>query len=82
MHENVPDLYTQLRLTIKDYAETAQEFKSSDNSERRIADSILQSAINHLLDQQCGVDVETIKSLIGGDMKLNAQGLQYWLENS
>ncbi len=82
MHENVAELYVQLRLTIKDYAETAQEFRASEDSQQKIADSILQSGINHLLDQQCGVDIETIKKLIGGDMKLNAQGLQHWLSNS
>lgn len=81
MHENVEALHNLLRLTIKDYAETAQEFNGKENSEQKIADAILQSGVNYLLDQQCNVDVETIKSLIGRDMELNAQGLQFWLDH-
>lgn len=79
MHENLQPLHKLLRQTIVDYAEIAQEFSLKDQRERRIAASILQSSINYLLDQQCGVDTDTIKRLIGRDMELNAQGLVYWL---
>lgn len=80
MHENLKPLHKLLRQTIEDYADIAQEFSAMDRREKRIADSILQSSINYLLDQQCAVDTDTIKTLIGRDMELNAQGLNYWLE--
>ncbi len=79
MHENLKPLHELLRRTIEDYAEIAQELAVMDQRERRIGDAILQAGINYLLDQQCGVDTDTIKSLIDRDMELNAQGLNHWL---
>lgn len=82
MHENVKPLYKLLRQAISDYADIAQELKQKQQREKRIADSILQSSINYLLDQQCAVDTETIKQLLGRDMELNAMGLDYWLDSN
>lgn len=79
MHENVPDLFTQLRLTIKDYSEIAVEFANHDRRTQRIASALLQASVNHLLDQQCGVGEAQIRELLAGDMALNAQGLDHWL---
>jgi len=79
MHENLKPLHELLRRTIEDYAEIEQELAVMDQRERRIGDAILQAGINYLLDQQCGVDTDTIKSLIDRDMELNAQGLNHWL---
>lgn len=79
MHENVADLFTQLRLTIKDYVEIAGEFANHDNRCQSIAAALLQASLNHLLDQQCGVEHDVITQLLAGDMALNAQGLDHWL---
>ncbi|MCH7816399.1 MAG: MBL fold metallo-hydrolase [Proteobacteria bacterium] len=79
MHEQVELLQASLKISIRDYADTAKEFSTAENRSEKIAQSILQSSINYLLDQQCGVDVATIRSLIAQDMELNAQGLDHWL---
>ncbi|PCJ23258.1 MAG: MBL fold metallo-hydrolase [SAR86 cluster bacterium] len=79
MHENLPSLLMLLRSTIESYADTAQELSDSNNREKEIEESILQSSIDYLTDQQCEVDLTTIKMLIGRDMELNAQGLEHWL---
>lgn len=79
MHKNVKPLERLLRHTIQDYADTAEEYSSLENRSQRICGALLQSAVNYLLDQQCGVELETIKSLLGMDMELNAQGLDHWL---
>lgn len=79
MHVNVSDLFTQLRLTIKDYSEIALEFVNHDRRTQRIANALLQASVNHLLDQQCGVAEAEIRELLTGDMALNAQGLDHWL---
>ena len=55
VHENLAPLLKLLKRTIRDYVETAQEFAGLENRGHRITQSILQSSINYLLDQQCGL---------------------------
>ncbi len=75
-----PDYLAQtLRHSIVEYAATAQEFAQHDNRLQRLTDDLLRQARNFLLDQQCGLDPEAIDGLLLGDMRLNAQGLDYWL---
>ena len=89
MHEYIEPLLLMLKQSIQDYAETALELKaltrSGDTTPELltplIQQSIQQSSINYLLDQQCGLDTVTIKEFIAGDMNLNAQGLAYWLSS-
>jgi len=80
MHEDIQPLEKMLRHAIADYADTAKEYMHASNRTEKISNSILQSSVNYLLDQQCGVDVETIRSLLIMDMQLNAQGLDHWLD--
>jgi glyoxylase-like metal-dependent hydrolase (beta-lactamase superfamily II) len=79
MHENVLPLLQQLQQALQDYVGIAEEFAATDDRENKIAGALLRNSINILLDRQCGMDTETIKSLLLGDMKLNAQGLEHWL---
>lgn len=79
MHEGLSDLATQLRLTIKDYADIAREYANHSHRSERIASALLQASVNHLLDQQCGVPEDRIRNLLASDMSLNAQGLDFWL---
>ena len=79
MHEDVRTLKNLLRQSIQDHADTAEEFVQAQNRSDRIAKSLLQASIDYLLDAQCGVDVDTIRMLIGRDMELNALGLDHWL---
>lgn len=79
MHLGLSDLATQLRLTIKDYADIAREYAGHSQRTERIASALLQGSVNHLLDQQCGVSETQIRELLAQDMSLNAQGLDFWL---
>jgi len=79
MHANVEKLFKLLRQSIQDYADLAEEFRTLESHESRLSEALLQQSTNYLLDQQCGVDSETIRALIGNDMALNAQGLVHWL---
>ena len=79
MHEEIPAMKAQLLQSIQDYADTAEDLAQVPDRSERIARSLLQGSIDYLLDAQCGVDVDTIRSLIGRDMELNAQGLDHWL---
>lgn len=79
MHEDLEPLVKILKQSIQDYASTALEFSDSENRREKITQSIQQASINYLLDQDCGVDTDTIKQVIGRDMQLNAQGLDHWL---
>ncbi len=79
MHEDVPAMKTLLRQSIQDHADTAEDLAQEPDRCDRIAQSLLQASIDYLLDAQCGVDVDTIRALIGRDMELNAQGLDHWL---
>jgi hypothetical protein len=79
MHLGLPDLATQLRLTIKDYVDIAREYAGHSQRTERIATALLQGSVNHLLDQQCGVPETQIRELLAQDMSLNAQGLDFWL---
>jgi len=78
-HTEVEKLVTMLRHGIQDYVDTAQDLGNLEERETRIAEALLQQSTNYLLDQQCGVDSANIRSLIGHDMALNAQGLVHWL---
>ena len=79
MHEDVPAMKTLLRQSIQDHADTAEDLAQEPDRCDRIAQSLLQASIDYLLDAQCGIDVDTIRALIGRDMELNAQGLDHWL---
>ena len=79
MHEDVPAMKTLLRQSIQDHADTAEDLAQEPDRCDRIAQSLLQASIDYLLDTQCGIDVDTIRALIGRDMELNAQGLDHWL---
>lgn len=79
MHENPSSLMKLLHRTIDDYVEISVDNKNHKNRKDRIRDSILLSGVNYLLDNSCGMDLEGIKKVIGGDMELNAQGLDHWL---
>lgn len=81
MHENIPEFEKLLRRSILDYADTAKEFQHHEQRGKRIEEAILQSSRNYLLDQQCGVDIKGIDTLIAQDMELNAQGLDFWLDS-
>jgi glyoxylase-like metal-dependent hydrolase (beta-lactamase superfamily II) len=79
MHEEVPVLAQLLRQSIQDHAATGQDYIDAENRTDRIAQSLLQTSIDYLLDAECGVDIDNIRALIGLDMKLNALGLDHWL---
>lgn len=82
MHDEPEALGRQLRERILDYAEIARELMAADNREEKIGQALMQSSINYLLDQQCGLDDQVIRELLAMDMQLNAQGLDYWLQTS
>lgn len=72
-------LATQLRQRISEYADVALEFATASNRQSRIETTLMQTATDYLLDQQCGLDSEQIRALLAMDMRLNAQGLEHWL---
>ena len=79
MHENVGLLVKLLKQMIEQYVEIAEEVKESDNPAEKISDGIMRLSINMLLDNECGLDIDQIKSLLHMDMVLNGQGLAHWL---
>lgn len=82
MQDKPEELGRQLKDRIRDYAETARELAAVDERETRIGNALMQSGINYLLDQQCGLDDQGIRDVLAMDMQLNAQGLEYWLQSS
>lgn len=79
MHQNVEALCQQLRNWIREYAAIAEDLVEVEQRQGLIAERLMQASVNYLLDQQCGVDIDTIDALLANDMALNAQGLDYWL---
>jgi len=80
-HEEPDYLARELKLNIREYAEIAEEFANHPNRLERLSVALLEQARNFLLDQQCGEEPEVIDALLSGDMRLNAQGLDYWLSH-
>ncbi len=78
-HEQPEALATRLRQSIAEYAEVAVKFVDASNREARIESALMQAALDHLKDQQCGLDNEQIRAILAMDMRLNAQGLDHWL---
>ena len=72
-------LARQLRQSIAAYVDLALDLADSDNRESRIRAALTQSAVDYLLDQDCGLGQQQIRSLLDMDMGLNAQGLEHWL---
>lgn len=73
-------LARELRYNIAEYVAIAEEFAGHDERLQRLTIELLRQAKNFLLDQQCGLDSEAIEELLTGDMRLNAQGLDHWLD--
>ena len=78
-HEEPEYLARELRYNIAEYVDIAEEYAEQDDRQERIANALLQQARNFLLDQQCGLDTAALDELLVMDMRLNAQGLDYWL---
>ena len=78
-HEEPEYLARELRHNIAEYVDIAEEFANLNDRQERISIALLQQARNFLLDQHCGQDADRINELLTMDMRLNAQGLDYWL---
>jgi glyoxylase-like metal-dependent hydrolase (beta-lactamase superfamily II) len=79
MHENVETLTKSLQQSLDDYVAIAEDLKDTDNPAERIREAIMNLSINTLLDSDCGLARDQIKSTLEMDMELNAQGLMHWL---
>lgn len=78
-HEEPATLARQLRQSIATYVDLALEFADCTDRESRIRAALIQSAVDYLLDQDCGLAPDLIRSVLDMDMGLNAQGLKHWL---
>lgn len=78
-HKQPELLARQLHQWIDDYVDMATGLASSSDRQARIATSLIDTAEDYLLDQQCGLDSEQIRAVLTMDMRLNAQGLEHWL---
>lgn len=78
-HTEPEFLARELRYNIAEYVAIAEEFAGHEERLQRLAVELQRQARNFLLDQQCGLDPDAIDELLAGDMRLNAQGLDYWL---
>jgi len=79
MHENVEMLTKLLEQSIEEYVAIAEDLKDTENPAAKIRDAIMGLSLNILLDSDCGIGSDQIKSLLHMDMELNAQGLAHWL---
>ncbi len=79
MHKNVQAYGEQLKAAISEYVKIAEESSADEGSAQEITSALLDLGVNRLLDSDCGVELETIRELLRGDMALNSQGLVHWL---
>lgn len=80
-HTEPEFLARELRYNIAEYVAIAEEFAGHEERLQRLTIELLRQARNFLLDQQCGLEPDAIDELLAGDMRLNAQGLDYWLNS-
>lgn len=78
-HENLAPLYRQLLDCLQEYVALAEATAASSNRIETLQTVLLQTSINRVLATGSDLDHDTIRQLLDGDMRLNAQGLDHWL---
>ncbi|MDT8427221.1 MAG: MBL fold metallo-hydrolase [Pseudomonadales bacterium] len=85
-HENPAPLYQQLLDCLQEYVALAAAHAASSDRVAALQAALLQSSINRILATGSTLgstlDSDTIGQVLDGDMRLNAQGLDYWLNQA
>ncbi len=77
---NLDRLATQMHDGIDAYVALAQQHQEDDDRSAALRDSLFEHYVERLDAHGYSGDREMIQSILGMDVELNAQGLEFWLE--
>lgn len=78
--ENVRQLAAELRAAVRRYARIAKEHEQHDDREAALVTALLDDSCSYLAYRGSTLSRAEIEKVLGGDLRLNAQGLSVWLD--
>lgn len=80
MVEATPAFAERLKAQIDGYVAIAERCKDSDNRIFQMANELMDYTIGLLADHGSPLDEQAQRKLLGGEIGINAQGLEVWLQ--
>ncbi|CAA6806007.1 MAG: Beta-lactamase related protein [uncultured Thiotrichaceae bacterium] len=78
--EPTESVITRLKASLNAFVTLAKELPATEDRVDRIEDGILDWLLAGLAENDCGLSIEEKKRVLAMDAKLNAQGIEVWLQ--
>jgi glyoxylase-like metal-dependent hydrolase (beta-lactamase superfamily II) len=77
---DVERLATELREEVRGYATLGERFESAENRTQKIEESMMDRLFDRARAHGVTLDEDTLRDLFAGDVILNTQGIEFWLD--
>ena len=74
-------LAEDMRAGVREYVELAERFEDSDDRTRRIEEAMMTRLLERAREHGVRVSDEELRETFLGDVVLNTQGIEFWLEH-
>jgi glyoxylase-like metal-dependent hydrolase (beta-lactamase superfamily II) len=77
---DVERLAAELREEVRGYATLGERFESAENRTQKIEESMMDRLFDRARAHGVTLDEDTLRDLFAGDVILNTQGIEFWLD--
>lgn len=79
--QDVERLAEDMRAGVGEFVELARRFESSENRTRQIEEAMMDRLFERARAHGVELDEDTLRETFAGDVILNTQGIEYWLDH-
>jgi hypothetical protein len=77
----VERLAGDMRDGVRWFVELAERFEKSDDRTRRIEEAMMSGLVERAREHGVKLEDETLREVFAGDVVLNTQGIEFWLDH-
>lgn len=77
---DVERLAAELREEVRGYAALGERFESAENRTQKIEESMMDGLFDRARAHGVTLDEDTLRDVFAGDVILNTQGIEFWLD--